>query len=99
MAKAKTPRNSTTKTQDEGPESLLTAVVPPPAKTVAKRTRKASTAVLKPVNLPNLEEEIRRRAYELWEQHGHPSGYENEHWLIAEQEIRARHREQSPRSA
>ena len=38
-----------------------------------------------------LEEEIRRRAYELYEQRGCIPGREHEDWLIAEQEIVARH--------
>ena len=33
--------------------------------------------------------EIRRRAYELYEQRGHTPGHENEDWLVAEQEILA----------
>ena len=43
----------------------------------------------------NLEDEIRKRAYELWEQCGRESGHENEHWLVAEQEVRSRHNGQS----
>jgi len=37
----------------------------------------------------NLDEEIRRRAYELSEQRGFTPGHENEDWLIAEREILA----------
>ena len=39
----------------------------------------------------DLEAEIRRRAYELYEQRGYTPGHENEDWLVAEQEILARH--------
>ena len=45
----------------------------------------------------DLEEEIRRRAYELYLQRaasageGNGSGNENQDWLIAEREIRSRH--------
>jgi hypothetical protein len=43
-------------------------------------------------NLPlNLEEEIRRRAYELFERRGCIPGYENEDWLVAEREVMARY--------
>lgn len=35
-------------------------------------------------------EEISRRAYDLWEQEGRPESRELEHWLRAEQELRAR---------
>jgi hypothetical protein len=38
----------------------------------------------------DLELEIRRRAYELYEQRGYTPGHENEDWLVAEQEILAR---------
>jgi hypothetical protein len=38
----------------------------------------------------DLEVEIRRRAYELYEQRGYTPGHENEEWLVAEQEILAR---------
>jgi hypothetical protein len=49
-----------------------------------------------PVNLAvNLEEEIRRRAYELYLERrataGAESGNEGQDWLIAEREIRSRH--------
>jgi hypothetical protein len=37
----------------------------------------------------NLDEEIRRRAYELSEQRGFLPGHENEDWLRAEREILA----------
>jgi hypothetical protein len=48
-----------------------------------------------PINLNlNLEDQIRRRAYELYLERratsGHESGSENQDWLMAEQEIRSR---------
>jgi Protein of unknown function (DUF2934) len=43
----------------------------------------------------NLEDEIRRRAYELYEQRGAGSGREAEDWLTAEREVRQRYRQQS----
>jgi Protein of unknown function (DUF2934) len=42
----------------------------------------------------DLESEIRRRAYELYEQRGCPEGTEKEDWLAAEREILARHNNQ-----
>jgi hypothetical protein len=42
----------------------------------------------------DLELEIRRRAYELYEQRGYTPGHEHEDWLVAEQEILARHDQQ-----
>jgi Protein of unknown function (DUF2934) len=43
----------------------------------------------------NLEDEIRRRAYELYQRRGPGSGNEAEDWLAAEQEVRHRYRQQS----
>jgi hypothetical protein len=43
----------------------------------------------------NLEDEIRRRAYELYEQRGAGSGNEAEDWFTAEREVRQRYRQQS----
>jgi hypothetical protein len=45
----------------------------------------------------NLEDEIRRRAYELYVQRGSQSGSEAEDWLTAEREVRQRY--QSKQSA
>ena len=48
--------------------------------------RKAKTNIpIKPN--PNLAEEIRRRAYELYEERGREEGHETEDWLRAEAEI------------
>jgi hypothetical protein len=41
----------------------------------------------------NIEEEIRRRAYEIYQQraqNGHYSGDQHQDWLVAEREVRAR---------
>jgi len=43
----------------------------------------------------NLDDEIRRRAYELYQQRGSRSGSEAEDWLAAEREVRQRYRQQS----
>lgn len=34
-------------------------------------------------------EEIRERAYDLWDRNHRPNGYELEFWLMAERELRA----------
>jgi hypothetical protein len=41
----------------------------------------------------NLEEEVRRRAYEIFEERGCTPGYEHEDWLRAEREIHARYQQ------
>jgi hypothetical protein len=43
----------------------------------------------------NLEDEIRQRAFELYQQRGSRPGSEAEDWLAAEDEIRQRYRQQS----
>jgi Protein of unknown function (DUF2934) len=43
----------------------------------------------------SVEEEIRRRAYELYEQRGQSSGHEKDDWLVAEQEVMQRYHQQS----
>jgi Protein of unknown function (DUF2934) len=41
----------------------------------------------------NLEDEIRQRAYEIYEQRGRTSGNQHEDWLRAEREILARYQQ------
>lgn len=65
------------------------------------RNRKPKTAVSSPVQVVaetrknlvpiNLEEEIRRRAYEIYVERGSTAGNENEDWLTAEREVRSRY--------
>ena len=43
----------------------------------------------------NLEDEIRRRAYELAQQRGFESGHETEDWVTAEREVLQRYHQQS----
>jgi hypothetical protein len=47
-------------------------------------------------NSPNvdLQPEIRRRAYELYEQRGCTPGHEDEDWLVAEREVLAHYNQQ-----
>jgi len=65
-----------------------------------RRTRKAasvqtpvassSPATKEKVAASGLEEEIRRRAYEIYLERGSIPGNESEDWLVAEREVRAR---------
>ncbi len=43
----------------------------------------------------NLEDEVRRLAYEMAERRGFEPGHENEDWLAAEREVRQRYHQQS----
>ena len=87
MAKSKTPR-----TPKNG------AAVQTPLGTAASETqteiqelKKTLPEARKNVFPINLDEEIRRRAYELWEQRGYEAGHETEHWLLAETEVLSRY--------
>jgi hypothetical protein len=51
------------------------------------------------VDLSHYHEEIARLAYHLWEQSGREHGRHEEHWLRAEQEIRARYSERAKAAA
>jgi hypothetical protein len=42
----------------------------------------------------NVEEEVRRRAYELYQQRGAGTGHAAEDWLIAEREVQQRYHQQ-----
>ncbi len=50
----------------------------------------ASRTGVNPTN-GNLDEEIRRRAYELYLQRNGKAGDPNRDWFVAEREVRARH--------
>ena len=67
-------------------ESKPTPSLEPPAR--------RPVAVLKPKSpaedLARMEEEIRRRAYQLYEERGGQHGSDQEDWLRAEAEVRAR---------
>jgi DUF2934 family protein len=73
-----------------------------------KRTRKAASiqppAVVEPrkdlvlTSQPaasNLEEEIRRRAYELYLERGGMPGNPSQDWLVAEEQVRSRQMQQA----
>lgn len=92
MAKAKTPRTNSGKTAPA--DNNVTKIV---------ESKLAAAADLRPTepkkHVPptpiNVEEEIRRRAYELSEQRGFVPGHESDDWFLAEEEIMARYRQHS----
>lgn len=77
MAKAKTQRNAS----NGNTKTTSTEIQLAPE---AKEARKNLIPI-------NLEEEIRRRAYELSEQRGFTPGYENDDWFNAEREVLSRY--------
>jgi hypothetical protein len=98
MAKAKTPRTSV-----EKPNGGATAPQANPitAENVSeiREVRKAAPDVRKNIVPINMDEEIRRRAYELWEENGRESGRDEEYWLSAEREVLGRYSAQRHQSA
>ncbi len=80
MAKPRTPRNNSKKNNNSG--DFATAAAP----AMAVETKKNVVPI-------NLEDEIRRRAYELYEQRAGAPGTEQEDWLQAETEVLARYRQ------
>jgi len=107
MPKAKNPRTTTPKNGatvetpvTAAPETqTLAAQTHIPTQTQIKDFKKPAPEVRKNVIPINLDEEIRRRAYELWEQRGHESGHETEHWLLAETEVLSRYTNPRQQSA
>jgi hypothetical protein len=75
-----------------------TASTKPEVRGVAEPRKKFEVVKTEPRRvIPiNLEDEIRRRAYELYQQRGAKPGSEGEDWLSAEREVRQRyHKQQS----
>ena len=79
MAKPRTPRSNSKK---NGGSSDFSAAAPAMAMEVKKN--------VVPINL---EDEIRRRAYELYERRNGLAGSELEDWLHAESEVLARYQQ------
>lgn len=72
-----------------------TTTVVPPTKQVITMPEAGSVPTIRKAVSPSsptpidLDEQIRRRAYELYEERGRTPGFENEDWLRAEHEVRA----------
>jgi len=95
----------TTTTRSKKNTVSVPAAIVEVAAEVRKEVRKNGKAVSQAAAMAapvNLEEEIRRRAYELYLERrataGAENGDENQDWLVAEREIRSRQggREQHP---
>jgi hypothetical protein len=106
MAKTKNPGSKAKKSEITTVPSSVPVLTESPA-VVAEGSRVGATKaeakkleVVKSENratvLPiNLEQEIRRRAYELYEKRGFSGGHETEDWLVAEREVLQRYTQQS----
>ena len=79
MAKARTPRTPKPKA-----EKTETKVLQMPETAAANGNGNSNHSAV------DVESEIRRRAYELYESRGHVDGQAEEDWIQAEREVRAR---------
>ena len=68
-------------------------------KSDAKETRKAYGEPRRTVIPINLDEEIRRRAYQIYEERGCTPGHENDDWRVAEREVLLRYNTQQQHTA
>ena len=57
----------------------------------SRRVRSVKTKTSPGSMVISLDDEIRVRAYEIYQQRGYAPGDEREDWLIAEREVRERH--------
>ena len=99
MAKAKTPRTSAEKTNGGTVVQPVTTTTSVPNVSEIREVRTTAPDARKNIVPINLDEEIRRRAYELWEEKGREAGHDQEYWLSAEAEIRGRYTGQRQQSA
>ena len=94
MAKAKTPRAATNgKKQTETILDTNVATMPQAAPSIAVAAPEYKKHAA-PIPI-NVEEEIRRRAYELYMERGCKPGQDHSDWIEAEREIMARYTQQS----
>lgn len=82
MPKAKTPRAATTRIKQALPTPQFKAV------SDVKKNLPETPHSDAPIDM---QAEIRRRAYELYEARGYAPGYEQEDWVVAEREVMARY--------
>jgi hypothetical protein len=91
--------NGTTTPRSRKTTAPESNVIPPTPVQVAAEVRSnvTSTAMAGTKTGVNLDEEIRRRAYELYLQRNGAAGDPNRDWFVAEREIRSRYAAQEQR--
>jgi len=93
-----TPRSKKTETPIEN-ATVQPVPVPVPVVPEIRKNVTAINAVPASKTNVNLEDEIRRRAYELFLERKGAAGDQNADWLVAEREVRARFTGQKKQSA
>jgi len=92
-----TPRSkkTTLSTESAAVQSTPAQATPEVAKTEVRENAAAAVVAASKTSVnttqANLDEEIRRRAYELYLQRNGKAGDPNRDWFVAEREVRARH--------
>ena len=76
------------------PSAAAVAVEDAPSISVLKHAPHSSVQPSTTTVHPSMEEEIRRRAYELYEERGRLHGFEQEDWARAEAEIRSKYQQE-----
>jgi hypothetical protein len=95
MPKAKTPRNSRSKqvSSDSNLTVMSDGAAAAPSPAPVSETKSEVKKIAQPIPI-NLDEEIRRRAYEIFQQRGNAPGSEHDDWVAAEREVLARYQQQ-----
>ena len=88
----KAPAGTNASTEATQPVKAASEVTSRPEARKLEFVKNESRRNLVPINL---EDEIRKRAFELYQLRGAGSGSEAEDWLTAEREVRQRYRQQS----
>lgn len=100
MAKAKTPRtNRHSQTNNVPVDAPISPAQMQEFQPELRELKRALNEVRKTIVPINLEEEIRRRAYEIFEARGCTPGHETDDWFLAEREVLARYSSENRHTA
>ena len=84
-----TKKNSEAKPTETVTAQVETAAATAPAPKAATPKKEAATATVN-TRAVDIQEEIRTRAYHIYEQRGREHGYDFDDWLLAESEVLSR---------
>lgn len=84
--------NKTTGRSKKSPNKSLKEPIPITSGTTSLQSTSVSIHTENMLRTPGIDEEIRRRAYELYEERGRQQGLEVQDWVRAETEILSRHK-------
>lgn len=84
--------NKTTGRSKKSPNKSLKEPIPITSGTTSLQSTSVSMHTENMLRTPGIDEEIRRRAYELYEERGRQQGLEVQDWVRAETEVLSRHK-------